>query len=146
MSLIEIINNSIQKAGGIGAYYQAVSFELFPSPTLKMSRRKSVLKYRFTTEYLKKNSDGKMSSQMAREIGVSKTQVTRRLKELGIKKKFVHRGYQHHIQETSLIINIETGIFYPNCSEAARALNYDIRTLQMHIKDHSHYKVYIKVA
>lgn len=146
MSLIEIINHQIKKAGGIAKYYELVCIEVYPAPILKETKRKSMLKYRITTEYLKKNCDVKKSSQLAIELGTSKSQVTRRLKELDIKKKFVHRGYQHHIQETSLLMNTETGIYYPNCSEAARSLNYDLRTLQMYIKDRGIYKKFIKAA
>lgn len=145
MALVDIINQQIEKAGGIGKYYQDVSFESFVVYQMPVES-KTVMRYDFTTRYLRQTSHIKTRVQLAAALGVSKSAITRRLQELGIEKKRVFKPYQNHIQECCLIINIENGIYYPNASEAARALNYTLRTVHDHMKSRGYYKRLIKVA
>lgn len=142
MDLIELVNKDISKAGGIAKYYEMIMAELFPQPIIKDRKYKSPTRYRFTTEYLKKNCDHKSLTEMANEIGVAKSQITRRLKQLGIVKK--HK-FPEHNRETCLIINLESGIFYSTMLQASDALGFDRSTFARHIRSSGQYKM-LKVA
>lgn len=146
MGLIDNINFEIEKNGGIAKYYEIIHKELTVSEPIAQKNKKHVVRYDFSTRYLIDNANIKTVVEMAKALGTNKTQILRRLKELDIKKIRISTSYQHHIQETCLIINIESGIYYPNCSEAARALNYDLRTVQVYVKERGFYKKFIKVA
>jgi len=135
------VNNDIKKAGGIAKYYEAVMLELYPQPFISR-KNKSIGSYRFTTEYLKKNCDTKSLKQLANDMGMVKSEVARRLRELGIKKKPLP---PIHNRETCLIVNIENGVFYPTLLQAANALNYPQRSFWRGIKSKGYYKL-LKVA
>lgn len=130
MDLLELVNRDIEKAGGIAKYYAAVIEELYPQPFIYRRKNMAVTKYRFTTEYLKKNCDLKSLKQMAIELGLPISEVTRRLKQLGIKKK---RKFPLHKRETCIILNMENGIFYLTGLQAALAMKYPVRTLMRHL-------------
>jgi hypothetical protein len=139
--LIKLVNNEIKKAGGIAKYYEAVMLELYPQPFISR-KNKSIGSYRFTTEYLKKNCDNKSLEQLASDLGMVKSEVTRRLREIGIKKK---RFKAVHNRETCVIVNIENGVFYSTLYQAANALNYPQRSFWRGIKSKGYYKL-LKVA
>lgn len=137
MELIDILNQEIKRGGGIAKYYEAVMEELHPAPFIARRKNLAITKYRFTTEYLKKNCDTKSLKQLAKELGIPICEVTRRLRELGIKKTYY---YPVHQRETCIIIHMQTGIYYQTCLQAALALNYSTRTLLRHLTIHGKYK------
>lgn len=144
--LMELINNEIKKAGGIAKYYDAVSCEANPAPFIPKRSNSSVLKYRFTIEYLKKNCDRMPAWEMAVEIGVHTCEVLTRLKQLGIKKKMVCPNYIRNQPNKTPVFDAMNGIYYDNCSEAAKTGNYNIRTFEQNIQRKGFYKQFLKVA
>lgn len=112
----------------------------------KQRVNQSYLKSKEATAFIIINAHTKTNPELAKALGFSQSQISRRLKELKIVKKRIYSPVQNHIQETCLMVNIETGIFYPNQSEAARSVNINIRTLQWNIKKQGYYRQLIKVA
>lgn len=111
----------------------------------KRRANESYLKSKNATIFIINNANRKTNPELAKALGFSKSQISRRLKELNIKKKRIFSPYQNHIQESCLMINIDTGVYYPNQSEAARSVNCNIRTFQCNIKKLGYYGSLIKV-
>lgn len=141
-SLYDLFMYEINKMGGIGSAYEKINYELNSSNEIRI--KKYLLKSNFCSRYIKENWYKLPAHLIAKNLGSSKTQILRRGRQLNLgKKKGCHSKLQSHIQEWGVILNTETGIYYPNGSEAARSTGANIRTFQDHIKKHGFYKSFI---